>query len=99
MQHSSEQQRLTMWVHSVQPTGLLHGRISILRTLFINLSLFKGLKAGDSLRLSIFVWLINYTRMRFLLLIVCIAGLASCKDKYDIEKYYSKTEQDSLVTD
>jgi hypothetical protein len=37
--------------------------------------------------------------MRFLLLIVCIVGLASCKDKYDVEKYYSKAEQDSVVAD
>jgi len=37
--------------------------------------------------------------MRLLLLFVCLAGLASCKDKHDIGKYYSKPEQDSLVAD
>ena len=37
--------------------------------------------------------------MRFLLLIVCITTLVSCKDKYDVEKYYSKAEQDSVVAD
>lgn len=37
--------------------------------------------------------------MRFFLLIVCIASLASCTDKYDVETYYSKSEQDSVVAD
>lgn len=31
--------------------------------------------------------------------IACIAGLASCKDKYSADKYYSKSEQDSVVAD
>lgn len=37
--------------------------------------------------------------MRLLLLAILMICLAGCKDKYDVAKYYSKPEQDSVVTD
>ncbi len=37
--------------------------------------------------------------MRILLVILCLGTMISCKDKYDVKKYYSKAEQDSLVAD
>lgn len=37
--------------------------------------------------------------MRLLAAALIAITLVSCQDKYDIEKYYSKSERDSLITD
>ena len=43
--------------------------------------------------------MIRINGRRVLFLAVLTVTLVGCKDKYDIEKYYSKSERDSLVTD